>query len=174
MALSDVSNILWRERQLLELLVFKLEEEQLVLAAGRSRWLAHAMREVEIVRGEICRIELERAIHVADAGRELGLSGAPTLKELASLTPPPWEGIFAEHRRALVTLAEGGARFESVDDMEILDTSDRPTMKQNRSDVEDADLAEVIVNLRTRQGAYQAALQATAKAIHPSLADFLR
>ena len=39
MALSDVSNILWRERQLLELLVFKLEEEQLVLAAGRSRWL---------------------------------------------------------------------------------------------------------------------------------------
>ena len=40
MALSDVSNILWRERQLLELLVFKLEEEQLVLAAGRNRWLA--------------------------------------------------------------------------------------------------------------------------------------
>ena len=53
MALSDVSNILWRERQLLELLVFKLEEEQLVLAAGRTRWLAHATREVENVLGEI-------------------------------------------------------------------------------------------------------------------------
>ena len=68
MALSDVSNILWRERQLLELLVFKLEEEQLVLAAGRTRWLAHATREVENVLGEIRRVELERAIAVADAG----------------------------------------------------------------------------------------------------------
>ena len=40
MSLSEVSNILWRERQLLELLVFKLEEEQFVLASGRTRWLA--------------------------------------------------------------------------------------------------------------------------------------
>jgi len=106
MALSDVSNILWRERQLLELLVFKLEEEQLVLAAGRSRWLAYATREVENVLGEIKRIELERAVLVADAGRELGLSGSPTLRELAGLTPSPWDGIFAEHRRALLTLAQ--------------------------------------------------------------------
>jgi flagellar FlgN protein len=106
MALSDVSNILWRERQLLELLVFKLEEEQLVLAAGRSRWLAHATREVESVLGEIKRIELERAVQVADAGRELGLSDAPTLRDLASLTPTPWDSIFTEHRRALLTLAQ--------------------------------------------------------------------
>jgi len=106
MALSDVSNILWRERQLLELLVFKLEEEQLVLAAGRSRWLVHATREVENVLGEIKRIELERAVAVADAGRELGLSGSPTLRELSGLTPSPWDGIFAEHRRALMTLAQ--------------------------------------------------------------------
>jgi hypothetical protein len=106
MALSDVSNILWRERQLLELLVFKLEEEQLVLAAGRSRWLSHATREVESVLGEIRRIELERAVLVADAGRELGLSGAPSLKELSGLTAPPWDGIFAEHRRALLKLAQ--------------------------------------------------------------------
>ena len=106
MALSDVSNILWRERQLLELLVFKLEEEQLVLAAGRSRWLSHATREVESVLSEIRRIELERAVLVADAGRELGLSGAPTLKELAGLTPAPWDGIFGEHRRALLGLAQ--------------------------------------------------------------------
>ncbi len=106
MALSDVSNILWRERQLLELLVFKLEEEQLVLAAGRSRWLAYATREVENVLAEIKRVELERAVQVADAGRELGLSGSPTLRELAGLTSPPWDGIFAEHRRALLALAQ--------------------------------------------------------------------
>jgi len=106
MALSDVSNILWRERQLLELLVFKLEEEQLVLAAGRSRWLAHATREVETVLAEIKRVELERAVQVADAGRELGLSGSPTLRELAGLTTAPWDAIFTEHRRALLSLAQ--------------------------------------------------------------------
>jgi hypothetical protein len=106
MALSDVSNILWRERQLLELLVFKLEEEQLVLAAGRSRWLAHATREVETVLAEIKRIELERAVQVADAGRELGISGSPTLRELAALTTAPWDAIFTEHRRALLGLAQ--------------------------------------------------------------------
>jgi hypothetical protein len=106
MALSDASNILWRERQLVELLVFKLEEEQLIFAAGRSRWLARAMREVESVLGEIRRVELEWAVQVADAGRELGIAEAPTLRELASLTPTPWDGIFSEHRRALLDLAK--------------------------------------------------------------------
>ncbi|HYL51201.1 MAG TPA: flagellar export chaperone FlgN [Acidimicrobiia bacterium] len=105
MALSDASNILWRERQLVELLVFKLEEEQLVFAAGRNRWLAHARREVENVVAEIRRVELEWAVQVADTGRELGIPDAPTLRDLASLTPTPWDAIFAEHRRALIDLA---------------------------------------------------------------------
>jgi hypothetical protein len=105
MALSDASNILWRERQLVELLVFKLEEEQLIFATGRSRWLARAQREVESVVAEIRRVELEWAVHLADAGPELGVSDAPTLRELASSTPAPWDGIFAEHRRALLDLA---------------------------------------------------------------------
>src|SRR4051812_39244560 len=44
MALTEVSNVLWRERELLEMLLFKLEEEQLLLTAGRTRWLPHATR----------------------------------------------------------------------------------------------------------------------------------
>jgi transposase len=106
MSLSEVSNILWRERQLLELLVFKLEEEQLVLASGRTRWLSHATREVETILGEIKRVELERAMALAGTSAELGLSDAPTLRELAAIATTPWDGIFAEHRRALLTLAQ--------------------------------------------------------------------
>ena len=106
MSLSEVSNILWRERQLLELLVFKLEEEQLVLASGRTRWLSHATREVETILAEIKRVELERAMALAGASAELGISDAPTLRELAAIAPAPWDGIFAEHRRALLTLAQ--------------------------------------------------------------------
>jgi FlgN protein len=106
MALSDVSNILWRERQLLELLVFKLEEEQLVLAAGRTRWLAHATREVETILEEIKKVELDRSVEVEGVSRELGLSSAPSLRELGELTDPPWDKIFEEHRRALLETAQ--------------------------------------------------------------------
>src|SRR3954451_24005556 len=106
MSLSEVSNILWRERQLLELLVFKLEEEQLVLASGRTRWLAHATREVETILEEIKKVELDRAVEVEGAARELGLSSAPTLRELSGLTPAPWNKIFEEHRRALLETAQ--------------------------------------------------------------------
>src|SRR6476646_5015881 len=70
MSLSEVSNILWRERRLLDLLVFKLEEERFVLESGRMRWLTHATREVEKVLEEINRIELERAMAVAGAARD--------------------------------------------------------------------------------------------------------
>ncbi|MEO2104538.1 MAG: flagellar export chaperone FlgN, partial [Actinomycetota bacterium] len=61
MAYSDVSNILWRERQLLELLQFKLEVEQSLLATGRTRWLSHATREIEMLIDEVKQVELARA-----------------------------------------------------------------------------------------------------------------
>ena len=49
MSMEDLSSVLWRERDLLELLLFKLEVEQLVLTSGRTHWLAVAAREVETV-----------------------------------------------------------------------------------------------------------------------------
>jgi hypothetical protein len=103
---NEVSNILWRERQLLELLVFKLEEEQLVLAAGRTRWLTHATREVETVLAEIKRLELDRAVHVQALADAIGLLTFPTLRDLQDHAPDPWGRIFGEHRRALLELAQ--------------------------------------------------------------------
>src|SRR5580765_4260303 len=93
MALSDVSNILWRERQLLELLQFKLEEEQLVLLNGKNRWVAHATREVEMIIEQLREVELQRAMAVNSASRELGLDGEPTLRELAAVAPAPWNNL---------------------------------------------------------------------------------
>jgi hypothetical protein len=105
MSLSEISNVLWRERRLLDLLLFKLEEEQLVLASGRTRWLSHATREVEAILEEIKRVELERAMAVQGSAPELGMSDTPSLRELAAVAPTPWDGIFAEHRRSLLLLA---------------------------------------------------------------------
>lgn len=106
MGLSEVSNILWRQRQLLELLLFKLEEEQLVLKSGSTRWLSHATREVETVLAEIKRVELDRAVEIQHAAEELGFTDAPTLKQLTELGAGPWGRIFEEHRKAILELAK--------------------------------------------------------------------
>jgi hypothetical protein len=106
MSLTEVSSILWRERELLDLLLFKLEEEQLLLAAGRTRWLGHATREVEMVLGEMKRAELGRAVEVEQVAASLGLDPGVSLRELAEAAPPPWGGILREHRNAFLTATQ--------------------------------------------------------------------
>src|SRR5690349_24785508 len=97
MGLADLASILWREREMLELLLFKLEEEQLVLSGGRTRWLAHATREVEVVLEEIRRTEVVRAVEVEAIGASMGLGSNPSLTDLADAAPPPWSR--SEERR---------------------------------------------------------------------------
>jgi flagellar hook-associated protein 3 FlgL len=58
--------------------------------------------------------------------------------------------------------------------MQTQNSSDNVTMKKNLSNLEDADIAQVLTDLQTQQMAYQAALQVTAQAIQPSLASFLK
>lgn len=106
MGLREVSAILWRERHLLELLLFKLDEEQLVLAAGRTRWLARATREVEMVLEEIRQTELERAVEVSRVAHDLGLPAGASLRQLADATPPPWKEMLVEHRQAFLSLTD--------------------------------------------------------------------
>jgi flagellar hook-associated protein 3 FlgL len=47
-------------------------------------------------------------------------------------------------------------------------------LEETLSEAVDADFAEVIVNLNSQSNAYQAALNATARVIQPSLLDFIR
>lgn len=104
-SLSELSDVLWRERDLMELLLFKLDEEQLLLAAGRQEWLPRATREVEVVLERISEAEIVRSMVVSSVGRELGLGGDPSLRELASSAPEPWDGLLLEHRRAFLELS---------------------------------------------------------------------
>jgi hypothetical protein len=106
MGLREVSAILWRERHLLELLLFKLDEEQLVLAAGRTRWLPRATREVEMVLEEIRQTELDRAVEVSRVALDLGLPSGASLRQLAECAPEPWQGILVEHRSAFLSLTD--------------------------------------------------------------------
>ena len=106
MGLQEVSTTLWQERNLLELLLFKLEEEQLLLAAGRTRWLARATREVEVVLERIREAEIMRSIEVDQVAPTLLLSPGPSLQQLAEHAPPPWDTMFHDHRQAFLELTD--------------------------------------------------------------------
>jgi hypothetical protein len=103
MSLADLSSTLWRVREMMDLLLFKLEEEQLVLAAGKTRWLPHATREVEMVLEQIRMTEVLRAAQVDAVAAELGLPPAPSLQALAAATNAPWSDLFQQHRAAFLT-----------------------------------------------------------------------
>jgi transposase len=97
--------LLWRERELLELMIFKLEEEHLLLTAGKSRWLEHATREVEQVMGRLRDAGLSRTVAVAALATEWDSSEDATLRELVAHAPAgPWAEILASHLQAMTEL----------------------------------------------------------------------
>jgi hypothetical protein len=104
MGFSEVSTLLWRERDALQLLLFKLVEEQLIVSAGHTRWLAQANDEIEAALEQLRGTEVLRAAEVDAIADELGLKEPPTLAELAALAPQPWATLFGEHRQALLQL----------------------------------------------------------------------
>ena len=100
--MEDLSLILWRERELLETLLYKLEIEKLVLASGRSRWLATAAKEVEAVLAAVRETELLRAIAADEAAASIGMASNPSLRALAEAVDEPWRSILLDHRDAFV------------------------------------------------------------------------
>ena len=62
MDMSGLSSLLWRERDILDNLLFKLDVQQLLLMSGRSGWLVRASREIETALEQVRIIELERAV----------------------------------------------------------------------------------------------------------------
>lgn len=111
---SILSSILWRERTLLDLLLFKLEEERLVLGAGLDRWRARATHEVEMVLAELRRIEGRRAGALDALATELGLRPGQSLAEMAAAAPPPWDGLLEQHREAFVLATREIAPLEQA------------------------------------------------------------
>jgi hypothetical protein len=99
---EKLSLILWRERELMELLSYKREVERLVLASGRTRWLANAIREIDDVLATIRATEVLRAMAADEAAADLGLAPNPSLAMLVAAAPDPWRALLLEHRDAFV------------------------------------------------------------------------
>jgi hypothetical protein len=106
MAAADLNSVLWRERELLDSLLFFLETEQLMLAAGRTRWLAQASVEIERTTAALRETELLRAVDADQVAAELGIGADPSLSALAEVAEEPWCTIFNDQREALLSITE--------------------------------------------------------------------
>lgn len=128
MGLNELSGVLWRERQLLELLLFKLEEEQLILTSGRTQWLGHATREVEGVLDQIRVAELGRSVEADGAARDLGLDPGSGLLAMAARAGSPWDELMREHHAAFVDLTDQINQL-AQSNKELLSSSHRATQE---------------------------------------------
>lgn len=126
--LRALSEILWRERELLEELLFRLEVEQLMLVSGKTKRLPHATRDVEEVLERIREIELGRSAEVDAAAQALGLEPGLSLLDLSRSVPAPWDGILLDHRSAFIQLTAEVSDL-SVGNRDLLASSRRATQE---------------------------------------------
>ncbi|MCW2857726.1 MAG: flagellar protein FlgN [Marmoricola sp.] len=116
--MEKLSQILMRERELLETLLFKLETEQMVLANGRTRWLMRTAREVDAVLTTIRETEILRSVASDHVAASMGLEHNPSLRALAAAADEPWRTILSEHHEAFVSVTrEIGALAEANRDL---------------------------------------------------------
>lgn len=117
MGANELSVLLWKERELLELLQFKLEEEQLLLISGKSRWIAMATREVESVLAKVHAAGLARSVEASTVAAAWGLNDDAPLADIAAKAPQgPWTDIFAAHLTALRDITAEIARLREANE----------------------------------------------------------
>ncbi len=120
MGANELSMRLWRERELLEMLLFKLEEQRLLLESGSMRWVHFATREVEQVLDRLRESGLGRDVEASSVAREWGAPDAATLSELVEAAPAgAWRDVFAEHRNALTVLMSEVAQLKNSNETHL-------------------------------------------------------
>jgi len=101
---QHLSTLLWREQELLDLLLFKAEEKQYLILTGKTRWLARIAHEIEVVLDQLRTLEVERAAATEQIAGRLGLEANPSLRQLADAAPAPWSDLYSKHHETLMTL----------------------------------------------------------------------
>lgn len=166
--LSDLSQVLWQEREMLELVLFKLEEQRLLLMDCQDRWVCHASRELDAVLDQLGAMELNRALASSVAADDLRVPEDASLHDLAAAAPVPWPSVIERHVNALIRLSQ-----------EIMLVA-----AGNRALLNDA-LAEVRKAMSTRSqqpstrmlvdaAAYHSAMATNDRLLQPSLADAVK
>jgi FlgN protein len=104
-AWASLCTRLWLERDLLEQLLFKLTEVQLVVGSGSTRWLNKADDEARHALVALQDTEVARAVAVEDLIRRCNVGSDSTLRELIAIAPAPWDSLLTDHCDELRNLA---------------------------------------------------------------------
>ncbi|MBN1091625.1 flagellar protein FlgN [Blastococcus sp. TML/M2B] len=139
---QHLSTLLWREQELLDLLLFKAEEKQYLIVTGKTRWLARIAHEIEVVLDQLRTLEVERAAATETIAGRLGLGANPSLKQVAEAAPAPWNDLFGKHHEALLVL---------ITDLRSLSDANRELIEGGLAAIGDA-----LVQTRAAAGTYGA------------------
>lgn len=166
--LSDLSQVLWQERETLELVLFKLEGQRLLLQHGQDRWVCHASRELDAVLDQLSSMELNRALASATAADELRVPDDAGLWDLSAAAPAPWPSVIERHVVALVRLA---------DEIVAVAAGNRALLTEGLAGVRkamDARSRRPSTRMLVDAAAFRAALATNDRVLAPSLVDAVR
>jgi flagellar hook-associated protein 3 FlgL len=76
--------------------------------------------------------------------------------------------------RMRVASAEIGTKWATLEQLAVRTQDDKVALKEQLSQMEDVDMVESLIKVKSQESSYQAALQTTAKVLPMSLLDFLR
>lgn len=120
MGANELSMQLWRERELLELLLFKLEEQELLLAAGRSRWMHFATREIEQVLEGLRSASIARVVEAENLAEEWGAPQDAGIRQLIESAPKgAWGDVLTDHLSALTKLTDEIGRLSDANSEQL-------------------------------------------------------
>ncbi|WP_434056694.1 flagellar export chaperone FlgN [Leifsonia sp. McL0608] len=170
---TELSAQLWKERALIELLLFKLDELELIVADNRSRWVPRATKEIEQVLDRMSTAGLARAIDVSGVAEEWGCSPEAGLRELVAAAPAGvWGDLLDSHLQALLDLA--GEVREATQTCQRLLRSAMEWVPDSGLTAAIPPDAEQSLETATHDANYRLALAVTARVLRPALEDFLR
>ncbi len=101
---QHLSTLLWREQELLDLLLFKAEEKQYLIISGKNRWLPRIAHEIEVVLEQMRTLEVERGAVTEVIATTLGLEPNPSLRTIAEHATAPWNDLLIGHHETLLGL----------------------------------------------------------------------
>lgn len=159
MSATELSALLWQERELLDVLEFRLESEQALLGAGKTRWIQRASDEIATITSQLRRLNIVRDVEVAQLASEWGLEEpVPSLRQIISAAPDlVWHDIFTAHLAALLTSVDRIGVLRSAND-QLLRSAIRSTQ-------------ETLVGSGESAGTYTARGSAAPAAAHARLID---
>jgi flagellar hook-associated protein 3 FlgL len=146
----------------------------------------------------VAAVPVTRQISEADAVR-VDITGAEAFGETDPAGTPPTRDLFAlvgdiaDHtvnapeklaqdladldvalNGMLKAASDIGTRTDRIETAKQVNLDLQLTLQSRSADIENVDLARTMMNLQMQQTGYEAALGATAKALQPTLLDFLR